>query len=82
MANKLQFVALTTRNKMPPEKMPRGRLRQSEVFFPLAIVAHHVVPPGICPGLIQNHPDFRLCHRHFRIKCGGHQQCLRRLFGF
>ena len=53
---------------MPPEKKPRGRLRQSEVFFPLAdhaIVAHHVVPPGICPGLIQNHPDFRSCHRHF-----------------
>ena len=20
-------------------------------------VAHHVAPPGICPGLIQNHPD-------------------------
>ena len=37
--------------------MPTGRLRQSEVFFPLAIVAHHVVSPGICPGLIQNHPD-------------------------
>ena len=48
-------------------KKPRGRLRQSEVFFPLAIVAHHVVPPGICPGLIQNHPDFRSCHRHFRL---------------
>ena len=31
----------------------------SEVFFPLAIVAYHVVPPGICPGLIQNQPDFR-----------------------
>ena len=64
------------------QKTPRGRLRQSEVFFPLAIVSHRVVLPGICPGLIQNHPDFRLCHRHFRIKCGGHQQCLRRLFGF
>ena len=57
MVNKL-FVASTTKNKMPPEKKPRGRLRQSEVFFPLAIVAHRVVPPGICPGLIQNHPDF------------------------
>ena len=47
MVNKL-FVASTTRNKMPPEKQPWGRLRQkSEVFFPLAdhaIVAHHVVP--------------------------------------
>ena len=48
---------------MPPEKQPWGRLRQkSEVFFPLAdqaIVAHHVaiVPPGICPGLIQNNPS-------------------------
>ena len=50
MVNKL-FVALTARNKMPPEKKPRGRLRQSEVFFPLAIVAYHVVPPGICLGL-------------------------------
>ena len=39
------------------QEKPTGRLRQSEVFFPLAIVAHHVVPPGICPGLIQNHPD-------------------------
>ena len=39
---------------------------QSEVLFPLAIVAHHAVPPGICPGLIQNHLDFRSCHRHFR----------------
>ena len=38
------------------QEKPSGRLRQSEVFFPLAI-AHHVVPPGICPGLIQNHPD-------------------------
>ena len=51
------------------QEKPTGRLRQSEVSFPLAIVAHHVVPPGICPGLIQNHPDhacFRSCHRHFR----------------
>ena len=35
---------------MSPEKRPRGRLRQSEVFFPLAdraIVAHHVVLPGL-----------------------------------
>ena len=50
------------------QEKPTGRLRQSEVSFPLAIVAHHVVPPGICPGLIQNHPDhacFRSCHRHF-----------------
>ena len=39
------------------QEKPTGRLRQSEVFFPLAIVAHHVVPPGVCPGLIQNHPD-------------------------
>ena len=39
------------------QEKPTGRLRQSEVFFPLAIVAHHVVPPGIRPGLIQNHPD-------------------------
>ena len=31
MVNKL-FVASTTRNKMPPEKMPKGRLRQSEVY--------------------------------------------------
>ena len=38
------------------QEKPTGRLRQSEVFFPLAIVVHHVVPPGICPGLTQNHP--------------------------
>ena len=38
------------------QEKPTVSLRQSEVFFPLAIVAHHVVPPGICPGLIQNHP--------------------------
>ena len=48
MINKL-FVASTMRNKMPPEKKPRGRSKQSEVFFPLAIVAHHVVSPDICP---------------------------------
>ena len=30
---------------------------KSEVFFPLVIVAHHVVPPDICPVLIQSHPD-------------------------
>ena len=29
---------------MPPEKKPRGRLRQCEVFFPLTIVAHHSCP--------------------------------------
>ena len=46
------------------QEKPTGRLRQSEVSFPLAIVAHHVVSPGICPGLIQNHSDhacFRSC---------------------
>ena len=44
MVNKL-FVTLTTRNKMRPKKA-RGRLTQSEVFFPLAyhaIVANRVV---------------------------------------
>ena len=48
MVNK-RFVASTTRNKMPPKKI-RDRLRQSDVFVPLAdhaIVAHHVVPPGL-----------------------------------
>ena len=48
MVNQL-FVASTTRNKMPPKKA-RVRLRQSEVFFPLAyhaIVAKHVVQQGI-----------------------------------
>ena len=48
--------------KCHPRKKPGGELRESEVFFPLAhhaIVANHVVLPGICPGLIQNHPDFR-----------------------
>ena len=53
---------------MPPKKKPRGRLRQTEVFFPLAhraIVANNVVQPGICPVLlIQNYPSFRSCHRH------------------
>ena len=51
-------------------KKPRGRLRYSEVFLPLAdhtIVVHQVVQPGICPSLKQNHPDFRSCHRHFRL---------------
>ena len=52
---------------MPARKKSWGRLRESEVSFPLAIVAHHVVPPGICPGPIQNHPDFRWCHRHLRL---------------
>ena len=41
-------------------------MKQSEVFFPLVIVAHDVVVPGSCRGLIQNHPDFRSCHLHFR----------------
>ena len=49
-------------------RVGRGRLRQSEVFFPLAdhVVANHVVPPGIWQGLIQNRPGFRSCHRHLR----------------
>ena len=58
-------------------KKPRGTLRQSEVFFPLAdhaIVAHHVVPPGICPGLIQNHPA--IVSSSFPIKCGGRRSTL------
>ena len=42
-------------------------MEQSEVFFPLATVAHDVVLPGSCRGLIQNHPDFRSCHCHFRL---------------
>ena len=54
------------REKNAARKKPRGRFRQSKVFFPLAIVAHHVVSPGICLGLFQNHPDFRSCHRSFR----------------
>ena len=69
MVNKL-FIASTTRNKMPPRKA-RGRLKQSEVFFPLtyhAIFANHVVQPGICPFLIQNRPGFRSCHLHLRWK--------------
>ena len=57
------FVALTTRNKIPPpQKKGSGRLKQSEVFFSFAdhVVANHVVPPGIWPGLtgIQNRPGF------------------------
>ena len=54
-------------NQNAARKKPRGRLRQCEVSFALDIVAHHVVAPGVCPGLIQNHPDFRSCHRHFRL---------------
>ena len=37
------------------QKKSRFRLRQSKDFFPLshhAIVGNHVVPPGICAGLI------------------------------
>ena len=55
---------------MPPEKA-WGRLRQSEVFFPLAhhaIVANHVVQPGIYPVLVQNRPDLRSCQRPLREK--------------
>ena len=54
MATKL-LVASTTSYKMRLKKA-RGRLRQSEVFFPLAyhaIVANHVVQLGICTVLIQ-----------------------------
>ena len=53
---------------MPPKK-GRGSLRQSEVFFSLAdhVVANHVVPPGIWPGLIQNRPGFRSCHHHLQL---------------
>ena len=40
------------------QKKHTGRLSQSEVFFPLAIVAHRVVPPGICPTTeVFVHPD-------------------------
>ena len=59
--------------KCPQKKKPLDRLRQSEVFFPLVIVANHVVPPGqfvlVLSAfiLIQNHVDFRSSHRHFRV---------------
>ena len=48
---------------------PKRNLRQSEVFFSLAhhVVANHVVPTGIWPGLIQNRPGFRSCHHHLRL---------------
>ena len=45
---------------MPPKKSG-VRLKQSRAFFPLvhrAIVANHVVSPGICPGLIMNRRGF------------------------
>ena len=32
-----------------------------------AIVANHVVPPGIFPGFIQNRPGFPSCYRHLRL---------------
>ena len=59
MVNNL-FVASTTRYKMLSKKA-RVRLRQSELFFPLAyqaVVANHVLPPGICLGLILNRQGF------------------------
>ena len=48
----------------------RGRLRQSEVFFPLPdqVAATHVVSPGIWPGLIRNRPGFRSCHCHQSVE--------------
>ena len=55
--------------KCPPKKA-RVKLRQPKVLFPLsyqAIVANHVVPPGICPGLIAEVFDrCRSCHPHLR----------------
>ena len=39
---------LDNEKQNPARKKPRGKLRQSEVFFPLAIVAH-VVPPFVLP---------------------------------
>ena len=79
MVNKL-FVASTTSETKCHQEKPIGRLRQSEVFFPLAIVAHHVVPPGICPGLVQM--MLSIVPSSFTIKDAGRQQYLRRLFGF
>ena len=76
------FVGSTTRNKIPPKKA-RGRLRQSEIFSPLAyhvIVANYVVQPGICPVLIQPEwPRLSIVTPSVsRLKCGGNQHCLHR----
>ena len=47
MVNKLFVTSLPNEKQNAARKKPRAWLRQSEVFFPLAIVAHHVVPPGM-----------------------------------
>ena len=53
MVNKLFVASLPNKKQNAARKKPRGWLRQSEVFFPLALVAHHVVPPGmVWPGLV------------------------------
>ena len=53
MVNKLFVVSLPNEKQNAAMKKPRGWLRQSEVFFPLTFVAHHVVPPGMaCSGLV------------------------------
>ena len=63
------------------QKEGQGSLRQSEVFFPLtdyAIIAHNVVPPGICSG---HSRGFSLCHPSSSspMQGGGRQHhCLRR----
>ena len=64
MPNKL-FVASTTRNKMPPEKglgVRKDSLKFSFHSLLLPIMLSH---QAFVSGLIQNHPYFRSCHRHF-----------------
>ena len=63
---------------MPPKKA-KVRLTQSEVFFPPAdhaIVAHHVVPTGICPGLtciLNRRSNLSILSSSCPIQCGGRQ---------
>ena len=77
MATKL-LVASTTSYKMRLKKA-RGRLRQSEVFFPLAyhaIVANRVVQQGISNFLSRIAQVFDREIVVLDKKCGGSQYCL------
>ena len=71
-------------NTMPP-KEARVRFRQSEVLVPLAdhaIVAHHVVPPGVSPGIIQNRPGQEPVTRSLHLPYKPYEISFARIFLF
>ena len=81
MVNKLHVCCLDNEKQNTTRRKPRGRLRQSEVFFPLVIVANRVVSPAHLSWSYPESSRFSIVHV-IPIKCGRRQHCLRCLFGF